>query len=61
MAMSSSASERHNRWKFQDTYKTIVPAIKYLPSSGNTVSSNLAISSVAKIAAIDIQRELKAM
>jgi hypothetical protein len=44
--------------KFRETYKTAAPGLKYLPSSGDTVSSDLAISSVARIAAIDIQREL---
>jgi histidinol phosphatase-like enzyme len=34
---------------------------KYLPSFGNVVSLDLAISSVAKMAATDIQTELKAM
>ena len=45
--------------KIRETHKTVV-AEKYLPSSANLVSSDLAISSVARIAAIDIQTELKA-
>ena len=44
-----------------ETHETVVPGEKYLPSLGNTVSSDLVISSVARIATIDIQRELKAM
>jgi hypothetical protein len=47
--------------KFQETHKTTAPGVKYLPFSGNTVSSDLAISSVARIAAADIQMALKAM
>ena len=45
----------------RETHKTVVPAEKYLPSLGNAVSLDLAISSVARIAATDIQTELKAM
>jgi hypothetical protein len=55
------ASERLKKRKFQETHKTTAPGVKYLPSSGNTVSSDLAISSVARIAATDIQIVLKAM
>jgi hypothetical protein len=54
-------SERQKRRRYQETHKTTAPGVKYLPSSGNTVSSDLAISSVARIAATDIQMVLKAM
>ena len=37
------------------------PGRKYLPSSGNTVSSDLVTSNVARIAATDDQRVLKTM
>ena len=47
--------------RIRETHKIVVPAEKYLPSLGNTVSLDLAISSVARIAATDIQTELKAM
>ena len=53
--------QRQKRKKSRETHKTRAPGEKYLPSSGSTVSSDLAISSAARIAAIDIQRELKAM
>jgi hypothetical protein len=42
-------------------YATTAPGVKYLPFSGNTVSSDLVISSVARIAAADIQTTLKAI
>jgi hypothetical protein len=44
-----------------ETHKTFEPGIKYLPFSGNTVSSDLEISSVAKIAVTDNQKALKPM
>jgi hypothetical protein len=56
----SFTSEEVKSTKIRETHKTVA-AEKYLPSSANSVSSDLAISSVAKIAATDIQRELKAM
>jgi hypothetical protein len=49
------------RKKFRETHKTFAPGGKYLPFSGNTVSSDFVISSVASIAVTDIQRALKAM
>jgi hypothetical protein len=61
MSILSFASERLKRRIFQETHETTAPGAKYLPSSGNTVSSDLAISSVARIAATDIQIVLKAM
>jgi hypothetical protein len=54
-------SERQERKKFRGTHKVIAPEEKYLPSSGNTVSLDSAISSVVRIAANVIQREPKAM
>jgi hypothetical protein len=53
--------ERQRRRIFRETHKTMVPGEKYLLSSGNTVSSDFSISSVARIAAIVIQRVLNAM
>jgi hypothetical protein len=56
-----SFHQRQNRKEeFRGTHK-IASGRKYLRSSGNTVSSDLVISSVAKIAAIDSQRALKAI
>jgi hypothetical protein len=46
--------------EFTETYKTLAPGAKYLPFSGNTVSSDLEISSVARIPVTDNQRSLKA-
>jgi hypothetical protein len=53
--------QEDKRYIFLVTHTTFVPAEKYLPSFGNVVSLDLAISSVAKMAATDIQTELKAM
>jgi hypothetical protein len=53
--------QRQTRKKFRETHKTVVPGGKYLPFSGSTVSSDLEISSVARIAATDNHRALKAM
>jgi hypothetical protein len=56
--MTPFASDRGRGESIRETYKTVVPGEKYLPSSGSTVSSDLAISSVARIAVIDSQRVL---
>jgi hypothetical protein len=53
------ASERQKKKNFRETHWTNAPEEKYRPSAGNTVSSDLTISSVAKMAATDIQIELK--
>jgi hypothetical protein len=61
MSMLSGTSERQNKKRSRETHETTAPGEKYLPSSGNAVSLDLAISSVASIAATEIQMELKAM
>jgi hypothetical protein len=57
MPMLPFASETNER--VRETHKTLEPGIKYFPFSGNTVSLDLEISSVAKIAVTDNQRVLK--
>jgi hypothetical protein len=49
------------RKEYRGTHETVAPGRKYLPSFGSTVSSDLEISSVARIAATNDQRALKAM
>ena len=60
-SLQNEGKEKEERKKPRKTHRTIAPEEKYLPSSGNTVSSDLAISRVVSIEATNIQRELKAM